>query len=358
MQINNNNYSVIELINMLEQKTLIVNRDYQRGPGLWPPSARSYFVDTIMQSFPFPKIYMYEYLDRPARGVMREIVDGQQRMTAILGFYNNEFALQSEGVNKGKKFRDLDEESQAHFLSYSVSVDVIRSASMAQILQMFRRMNAYTTPLNDAEKRHSGFNGKFKWFINDLADELNEFFVDFGVFTPKQITRMGDATLISDCILGIERGVISTSASDLRALYEKYDVEYELSGTHREIILSTMDFIASNFGELRRSFMMKPYALHSLFTALAFNRFGNEAISRDWNVSASGDFTNSVNISRELLVQMSLAHEGKETEGRFATYVWGCLSTVDRRPRRTARAASIMRAIGISVSSAVDANLS
>lgn len=358
MQINNNNYSVIELISMLENKVLIVNKDYQRGAGLWPIFARSYFIDTIMNEFPFPKIYMYEYLDKPVRGVKREIVDGQQRMTAILGFYNNEFALQSEGRHKGKRFRDLDESDQNQFLSYSVPVDVIRSANKAEILQMFRRMNAYTMPLNDAEKRHSGYNGEFKWFVNELADQLNEFFVEFGVFTPKQITRMSDATLISDCVLSLERGIVSTNASDLKNLYEKYDESFPHRAKYREIIVDTMSFIMENFGELRQSFMMKPYALHSLFTALAFSRYGNPEIEREWKITPLHRFAFEVGPAANQLFQMAAAHEGKETEGRYAKYVWGCLSTVDRKNRRRARIAAILRALGIAGLDGMDANLS
>ena len=342
---------------MLEQKVLVVNKDYQRGAGLWPVSARAYFIDTIMQGFPFPKIYMYEYLDRPARSVKREIVDGQQRITAILGFYNNEFALQTEGKNKGKRYRELDEESQEKFLSYSAPVDVIRSAGKAEILQMFRRMNAYTMPLNDAEKRHSGYNGYFKWFVNELADELNEFFVEFGVFTPKQITRMGDATLISDWILAIEKGVVSTNASDLKSLYEKYDEDFAPKDRYREIVLSIVRFIEGNFGDLRNSHMMKPYALHSLFTALASNMYGIQSMQGEWGVLAERKFTDDIGGSLVQLVEMAAAHEGKETEGRYARYVWGCLSTVDRRPRRTARVAAILRALGTNVLENVDANI-
>lgn len=358
MQISNNNYSIIELINMLEQKTLIVNSDYQRGAGLWPIFARAYFIDTIIQNYPFPKIYMYEILDRKAHGVKREIVDGQQRITAITGFYNNEFSLQSEGPYKGKRFRDLNVEDQDKFLSYSAPVDVIRSATKAEILQMFRRMNAYTMPLNDAEKRHSGYNGAFKWFVNALADELNEFFVEFGVFTTKQVTRMADATLISDWILVLERGVISTNSSDLKALYEKYDSEFTQQNEYRDIIVETINFIGKNFDKLRMSYMMKPYALHSLFTALVTNKYGIAAINNDWDVICSRQFVSNVPIVANRLYEMAAAHEGKETVGQNAKYVWGCLSTVDRRPRRTARVAAILRATGTNVPEGVDGNLS
>jgi len=321
------------------------------------PEPRSYFIDTIIEEYPFPKIYLYEYIDKSARGIRREIVDGQQRISAIKSLYKDEFALQGDGENKGKKFSDLDDDLQEKFLSYSVSVDVIRSATRSQILQMFRRMNAFTMPLNDAEKRHSSFHGLFKWFVNELPDELNEFFIEFGVFTSKQITRMADSTLISDCILSLERGVVSTNASDLKSLYEKYDENFESRESYRKTIIETFEFIAQNFGDLRKSYMMKPYALHSLFTGLAHNKFGIAAIQDDWGVAPTGCFAVDPAISGQSLSVMATAHEGKETDGPHAKYVWGCLSTTDRRPRRTARVAAILRALGAVVSDQIDADL-
>jgi Protein of unknown function DUF262 len=183
MNINTNSYSIPEIIGMLDRKELVVNLEYQRGSGLWPDGPSSYFIDTILEGYPFPKIYMYEYLDRSTRSIRREIVDGQQRIRTIVRFRNNEFALRGESAYAGMRFEDLNEDVQEKFLSYPVSVDVIRNATRSQILQMFRRMNAYTLPLNEPEKRHSSFQGRFKWFINQLADDLNEFLVEFGVFT-------------------------------------------------------------------------------------------------------------------------------------------------------------------------------
>src|SRR5437868_2339472 len=107
MIINNNNYSVLEIINMLERRELLVNQEYQRGSGLWPDGPSSYFIDTILESYPFPKIYMYEVLDREARGVRKEIVDGQQRIKTIVRFYNNEFTLSGDTQYAGRTFAEL-----------------------------------------------------------------------------------------------------------------------------------------------------------------------------------------------------------------------------------------------------------
>lgn len=358
MIINNNNYSVLEIIQMLDRRDLLVNKDYQRGSGIWPPGASSYFIDTILENFPFPKIYMYEFLDRQERGVRKEIVDGQQRIGTIVRFYNNEFALAGDSAFVGKRFNDLDNEMQDSFLSYPVSVDVIRNASRTEILQMFRRMNAFTLPLNEAEKRHSSFQGKFKWFINHIASELNETFLEYGVFNNRQIVRMADAAFISDCILAFERGIISSSPTDLRNLYKRYDQNIEEVENYRLKMLEAFAFMTSNLSELRRSFMMKPYALHSLVTALVHNKYGIPDIQEEFGILPTGEFAARPQEAERQLMSLALAHEAKELEGPFQNYVWGCLSTTDRKVRRTARVASILRALGAQVPEAVDDNLS
>ena len=357
MQINPNNYSVIEILEMLEQKKLIVNRDYQRGGGLWPVAPSAYFIDTILEGFTFPKIYLYEYLDRTSRGLRKEIVDGQQRIGAIQRFYQDKFALQSDGPNKGKKFSELDEETQEKFLSYTVPVDVIRNASISEILQMFRRMNAYTLPLNEAEKRHSSYHGRFKWFVNDIADQNDEFFVEFGVLTRKQITRMADAALIADIVLALERGVISSSPKDLSGLYEKYDQKFNEVDEYRNNLASAFSFIVNDLGDLRNTFMMKPYALHSLVTALLHCKYEISSISEDWGVPTLNEFSTDAPRSQNILRELADAHEGKDLDGPHGKYVWGCMSTTDRKARRTARVAAILRALGAAVPNQIDANL-
>lgn len=357
MNINTNNYSILEIIGMLERKELIVNAEYQRGSGLWPEGPGSYFIDTILEGYPFPKIYMYEYLDRTNRGIRKEIVDGQQRIRTIVRFHENAFALRGESAYAGMRFRDLDEDVQDRFLSYTVSVDVIRNATRAEILQMFRRMNAYTLPLNEPEKRHSSFQGSFKWFINQLADELNEFFVEFGVFTSRQIVRMSDAELLTDCILAMERGIVSTSASDLRGLYKRYDDNFPAAADYRTCLEEAFQFIAAELGNLRKTFMMKPYALHSLVTALIHCRYGIPAIEEQLYVPSIGQFAANGPQAAETLLALAQAHETKDSEGPYATYVWGCIGGTNRAPRRTARVAAILRALGAVVPANVDADL-
>ncbi|MFC3087241.1 DUF262 domain-containing protein [Tabrizicola soli] len=357
MKIDNSSESIAKILEMLETKELVANHDYQRGTGIWPPGPSSYFIDTILENYPFPKIYIYEFLDPKTKRIKREIVDGQQRIDSITRFRNNEFRLSGEVHYKGLSFSELPEDVQDSFLTYTVSVDVIRNATRSEILQMFRRMNAYTLPLNDAEKRHSEFQGRFKWFVYELAEELNEFFTEYDVFTNKQIVRMADGALITDIVLGMEEGIVSTSPPNLKSLYSKYDKNFPNQELYRDQILSTFTYIQENLDSIRNTFITKQYAMHSLVLALIHNRYGIKAIEDQFGVVGNQEFAHDKKATAEALVEMAGEQEAKILDGNWPKYVWGASSTTDRKARRTARMASIFRALGVTVPAEMDDGL-
>ena len=346
MNLDPNNYSILEIQEMLARKDLVVNRDYQRGARLWPHAPRSYFIDTILSGFPFPKLYFYEFLDRAKRRTKREIVDGQQRVSAIMDFLEGKFVLVrvSSELN-GKRFSDLDEDTQESFLSHPVPVDVIRNAKKSEILEMFRRMNAYTLPLNDAERRHSIFQGPFKWFINELATYYADVFAEYGILTNRQVVRMADAELLAEMVLSLELGVISSSPRVLEDLYSRYDDEFPEEGNHTALIEEGFDFIVDELGELRRTHLMKPYVVHALFCALIHNKYGLPGLQDKVELEPMGEFTQDIETAVESLGALSRAHETKDTEGEFTEYVWSCAGGTNREPRRTVRVKYLCRAL-------------
>lgn len=338
MRIDGSTYSIAELREMLDRKDLLVNREYQRGSRLWPAGARSYFIDTILTEFPFPKIYFYEYLDRQGRKTKREIVDGQQRISAIMDFADDKYTLTSVSRDfHGKRFSDLDIDTQDAFLEYSVPVDVIRNAEKSDILEMFRRMNAYTLPLNEAEKRHSTYHGIFKWFINEAATEFSPTFVEFGILTSRQIVRMADAELLSEMVLALEQGIISSNNAILNNLYKKYNSSCEPESVYRTRLREFFAYVLDHLGELRNSFLMKPYVMHSLFCASMHNKYGLPDVNRKIELEPIGTICRDAEQALLSLQALAMAHEGKDLEGEFSEYVWGCSAGTNREPRRVAR---------------------
>lgn len=170
MEINRSSITISEIRDMWQRKELIVNKNYQRSSAVWPEAAQTYLIDTILSRYVVPKVYFYQVFDKVRKKVIREIVDGQQRLTTILNFLDNEFALTSRSESyAGKYFRDLDDELQQRYLTYNIEVDIIFSAEQKDLLAMFTRMNAYTAPLNPAEKRHAQYEGPFKWFVLEAS---------------------------------------------------------------------------------------------------------------------------------------------------------------------------------------------
>ena len=275
MRVEEGKYSVAELVDWYQRRELVVNTEYQRGGGLWPTPAKSYFIDTILKDFPFPKVYFHERLDRETKRPRREIVDGQQRISTIVDFVEGKFALgKNARGTEGKRFQQLTDEQQTAFYSYTVSVDVIRNADRSDILQMFRRMNAFTLPLNAAEKRHSEFFGEFKDWVNTVLDQWGSVFIDWDVLTSRQVVRMADAEFISDLALAIEEGIVSTSPAKLLAIYKKYDTLFGAREVMDERIPGTLDVVLNTLSGVRGTYITRPHIFHSLICALIHNRFG------------------------------------------------------------------------------------
>ncbi|KAF1718014.1 hypothetical protein CSC74_03705 [Pseudoxanthomonas yeongjuensis] len=345
MKLDESKLSIANLRDMLVRGDLVANRDYQRSPGLWPNASRSYFIDTILEGYAFPKIYLHEFLDRKSKKVKTEIVDGQQRITTIQDFLGDKFALGKNSAKyHGLKFSDLDDDTQDAFLFYVVSSDVIRDAGRTEILQMFRRMNAYTLPLNAAEKRHSEFFGEFKDMVNRVLDRAG-LLAEWDVFTTRQIVRMADAAFVADVVLAIEEGVVSTSDAKLHVLYKRYDSAYPQAENVEKIILQMFDVIARDLSPIRGSYMTKPFALHALFCALYHNAYGLKNFLEETGIAPIGQpFGCPPERAVANLLELAAAHESKDMS-RYPEYVEAMSAGSNRAAQRTERISIICAAL-------------
>ena len=346
MKINHSEYTISEIIDMMDRNEVIVNKEYQRSPGVWPITAQSYFIDTILEGFSFPKIYFYQNLNVKTRKPIKEIVDGQQRLHTIKEFYSNNIKLSSSSKNYfGKKFDDLEEDKQNEFLMYSVPTDVILSASRGELLEMFRRINAYTAPLNEAEKRNSTFQGDFKWFINELCDKFTPILKDFEILTEKQILRMADAELFTDLSLVLDSGIKSKTSSQLENIYKRYDKHFENKDKWMKIFESFFDVVSHQLSSFKTSFAFKSYVFYSIFAAFVHAKYGIINGDKDIGSKSIGSYYIDRNRMIEHISRLSDAHELQDETGEFGEYVKACLNTTTKEAQRKIRAQYIYKGL-------------
>ncbi|MGZ5221861.1 MAG: DUF262 domain-containing protein [Chitinophagaceae bacterium] len=339
-------YSLIDFIGMLDRKEIVINRDYQREPGLWPISARSYFIDTILQGYPFPKIYLYQSFNERTKRPFKELVDGQQRITTINDFYNNKFALNNASKNFSRlKYSDLDEDTQRRFLSYQIDISTILSANRSELLEMFRRMNSYTAPLKEAEKRHSTYQGDFKWFIAEMADCFSPILEDYEILTQKQIARMADAEFISELVVVIEDGIQSKRTAKIERLYKVYDTEFPVKENIQLILERFFNVLTKDLVEIKGTFITKSYVIHSLFCALTAIWFGYPNSEDVFDELPDPDFEIDFDVALSNLLALADAHEEQDEDGTFAEYVVACLSSTTQQEQRKIRTRFLIKAL-------------
>ncbi len=337
MEINHSAYTIAEIISGFKRKDIRINRSYQRSGGIWPPSAQTYFIDTILEKYPFPKLYFHQIYDRTLKKPIMEVVDGQQRLQTILDFAQDKIRLsKASQKHTGLTYSKLDEVTQEAFQMYRVPVDVILAAERPQLLEMFRRMNAYTAPLNPAEKRHSIYQGKFKWFAVELADKISPILEEFGILTTKQIVRMADSELIAELVIVLEEGLINRTESSINNVYKKYDVIFAKEEEYSDIISHFFQVITGQFGELRKTFIMKTYAIHSFFSAYAHIKYGIPNGEANLGFPSRGSDIKIDDETIDKLIQISDAHETKDIEGPYGEYV-KAISTTTKAAQRKAR---------------------
>lgn len=339
MKITRNTLPISDIYNMMKSGELTINRSYQRGKGLWPNNARSYFIDTILNGFPFPKVVIRQTVDLETKKTKREIIDGQQRLTTIRDFVNNKYKLSSVSKRfEGCYYEDLPEGVPEEFLAYEVSIDNIVTATKEEILEVFRRINSYTLPLNTSEKRHATFQGDFKWFISDFTDYTTPFFEKYSVLSIRDISRMLDADLITECCQLKVDGIQNRSAKKLDDLYKRFDDKLPIKDELEESIMSSFNFIKDNLGQVFEECKVQSYLFYSLMGALLFNKYGIPDSKGDLEEFEPNDeFSNDLNATTENLIRMFSEVEEKEEYGDFNHFVKASIATTHSYKNRLTR---------------------
>ncbi len=199
-------------------KRLEVRPDFQRQT-VWTKAAMIMLMDTILKNIPMPKMF-FEAVIRD-NDTYRIVIDGQQRIRAILSFLRDEFKLSNpyNGEYSDMHFTDLPENVRQDFLSYKIDVNEIRNASDEIVREIYSRVNKYNIALNKQELRRADFPGQFL----KLSEELSQhsFFEDSKIFTIANRRRMGDVEYISE-LLAILIDGIQDKKTTLDQFYQDY----------------------------------------------------------------------------------------------------------------------------------------
>lgn len=197
---------------------------YQRK-SVWSLKDRRFFIDTVLNNYPAPAIFLHKEVDPETGQAIYHVVDGKQRLQSILAFVNNKFALAtdfSDSRYASKRFRDIeDADLRRMFWDYKLIVEYIGDAN-ATITEVFSRLNRNQKALTRQELRHARFTG---WLGDFLAEEADQpLWTTLKINTTARIKRMTNIQNLAELFAQLEHGGPQGFSQDqLDDLYLRFD---------------------------------------------------------------------------------------------------------------------------------------
>ena len=265
-------FNIQKLLQWHREGGLKLRPDFQRREN-WPQKAKVYFVDTILRGYPAPLIYLRPRLDSKTKLPIREVVDGQQRLTAIIQFADGMFRLDESVTGyQGLSYDELELQDQEAFLSYNMGVEELVNASDEHVLEVFHRLNTNGVQLNAQELRHGKFRGVFRNTVIQTSERWAVLWARYKIVNIKSRLRMKDDELVAEMLGVILRGVSDGGQPNIGSLYADYDRQLPCEAVDR--LDCAVQFILDNLsGVLTTRLKGAPHFL-MLFAAVAHAMFG------------------------------------------------------------------------------------
>lgn len=166
--------SVVDLIEMVKRNDICLQPSFQRK-AVWDNKRCSLLIESIWLNIPIPQVFVSVEDDG-----MWNVIDGQQRITALKRYLNNEFKLTGLEVLpelNGKLYKDLESKPQRILNGGNIRIVAIHEDSHPDIkFDVFMRINQGAMQLNAQELRNCLYRGDF----NDLLHQLvkNEYLLN------------------------------------------------------------------------------------------------------------------------------------------------------------------------------------
>lgn len=334
-------YTPLDFLDWKAAGSLELTPKFQRR-SVWSGPARSYLIDTLLLGMPVPPIYI-RVVQGPARDkIIREVVDGQQRISAILDFVSDGYALSKniESPVSGKKFSKLSQQDQDKILQYSFICEIFHGIDDAEVLSIFARLNTHSVKLNAQELRNGRWFGHFKRLSYRLGYEHLSFWRENRIFTDAKIARMAEVELTSELLI-LGMGGLQDKKGSIDDFYERYDESFPDNEKVADRFRRIIDEINNSCGEfLETSEFRRPPLFYSLFGAVHHRMFGVPKVQlstpKRSRLSAN-EHEQLADAVRRLseLISLAKAEDENAVPKSHQRFVLACLSQTDNlKPRQ------------------------
>lgn len=232
------NFDLKYVVNLIDNQELNLFPEFQRMQ-IWSVKKQQLFIDSIIRGWPIPGIYLIE------NGDSLEVLDGQQRLTAIYNFLANRFRVDGNIEPLSKELRNIDgcyfemlEPSlQRKILSTPLIVSIINEFELKNAPEFFNRFNS-PSPLRKTEKINA-FDGITKSQVKMISEIVENKLGGFLSFSNLRGT-IDDIVIKVAYYFDTKNINVKLTTDVLTDLYRK---EFIISDKTIDKMIDTIDFI-------------------------------------------------------------------------------------------------------------------
>jgi hypothetical protein len=169
MKVNTSKVKVEKILKDQKTKRLNFDMKIQRSEDIWDKKRRSKMMHSIMIKWPTNSIFAAK------EGNILSIIDGKQRLTTVLSYIADKFALEkgTPGINgvevQGKKFSELPDELKSIIMAYEFDFTIIQEATLEMMEELFFRWNS-GMPMRQIETTRAILGGKTLKLVEDVSN--------------------------------------------------------------------------------------------------------------------------------------------------------------------------------------------
>lgn len=214
---------------------------YQRKSGVWSEDKKSFLIDSILKNYPMPAIFLRPNINTDTGKTVYDVVDGKQRLEAIVDFIENKISLTSyfaeddfiDEANQdaasriaGLTFGEIKGFSSGfpdyikQFWTYSLNIEYLYEQQEELVASVFDRLNRNGEPLTSQELRNAKYSDSY--LLKKIKELRDISFWDDKLSRLKSV-RMEDVEFISELFFVVlENKILDSSSKILDDLYGRH----------------------------------------------------------------------------------------------------------------------------------------
>ena len=207
--------TVHEFVSLFKEGKLNLNPGFQRD-SVWTGADRRRLMESILQGYPIPSVFLYRRQDDRGK-IVYDVIDGKQRLESILMF-------QGVGKFRGQRFtvkaqldgtsgieewdwRKIERKRHQLVIDGHEIQTVEVSGDLADIIDLFVRINSTGKRLTGAERRHAKFyRTEFLRNARRVASRYEDYLRKHRILSAGQISRMKHVELVSELMASLNAG--------------------------------------------------------------------------------------------------------------------------------------------------------